>query len=260
MIRSSHDEYHEVIMMRIGLFSAAVALCSTVAAAGELSGPQIVFPLPDAERGRFLFSSKGCVVCHSINGVGGKAGPALDTSTGKEAIEPLEFAARMWRGAAAMSMLQSMEFGYQIEMTGEEIADLAAFVASPALQRTFSDRDIPEMMQGWTIDEPFPEKGGEWFDGRRGDDLALSGNGKIADVARGHMLTERWCTSCHVVVPDGEGGAAGPAFASIASRPDATEESILNWLSVPHPTMPEFMNLVETDFNDIAAYIMSLEP
>jgi len=247
------------MMMRIGLFSAAVALCSNIAAA-ELSGPQIVLPLPDAERGRFLFASKGCVVCHSINGVGGKAGPALDASTGKEAIRPLEFAARMWRGAAAMSMLQSMEFGYQIEMTGDEIADLAAFVASPALQNTFSDRDVPEMMQGWTIDEPFPAIGEEWPDREPGDDLARSEDANIGNPTRGHMLAERWCTSCHVVDLEGEGGDAGPAFVSIASRPTVTEKSIHDWLSVPHTTMPEFLNLVETDFNDIASYIMSLEP
>ena len=260
VIRSFHGEDHEAIMMRIGLFAVAVALCSGVAGAEESGGPQIVLPLPDAERGRFLFSSKGCVVCHSINGVGGKAGPALDAPAGEEAIEPLEFAARMWRGAAAMSMLQSMEFGYQIEMTGDEIADLAAFVASPALQSTFSDKDVPEVMRGWTIDEPFPAEEGEWIEGRPEYDLANSGDDQTADVARGRLLAGRWCTSCHVVVPDGEGADAGPAFASLLSRPDVTKESILNWLSMPHPKMPEFLNLVETDFNDIAAYIMSLEP
>ena len=41
----------------------------------------LVMPVPDAENGRSLFGSKGCVVCHSVNGIGGAAGPALDTTS-----------------------------------------------------------------------------------------------------------------------------------------------------------------------------------
>ena len=135
------------------VLAVAAALISITAAAQEQTGPRVVVPLPDAERGRFLFVSKACVVCHSVNGVGGTAGPALDATGEGTTIEPLEFAARMWRGAAAMTVLQSTELGYQIDMTGAEIADLAAFAASPSVQATFSERDIPEVMQGWTLDE-----------------------------------------------------------------------------------------------------------
>jgi mono/diheme cytochrome c family protein len=260
MIRSSHNVYSEVMMMRVSILAGAIALCSSFAVADPFVRQQIVLPVPDAERGRFLFASKGCVVCHSINGVGGKAGPALDAEADDRAIDPLEFAARMWRGAGAMAFLQSMEFGYQIEMAGDEIADLAAFIASRALQSTFSEKDVPEVMRGWTVDEPFPAFGEEWLDREPSDDLARSEDANIGNPTRGHMLAERWCTSCHVVDLEGEGGDAGPAFVSIASRPDVTEKSIRDWLSVPHTVMPEFLTLAETDFNDIASYIMSLEP
>lgn len=136
-----------------GLLAAALVAAAGAAAAQQAGAPKVVMPLPDAERGRFLFVSKGCVVCHSVNGVGGTAGPALDASADGATIEPLAFAARMWRGAVAMTTLQSTEFGYQIDMTDEELADLAAFAASPSVQATFSERDIPEVMQGWTLDE-----------------------------------------------------------------------------------------------------------
>ncbi len=140
-----------------GVVAALLTLGASGAQAQEAAEPRIVVPLPDAERGRFLFVSKGCVVCHSVNGVGGTAGPALDAPAGTNTIEPLEFAARMWRGAVAMTVLQSTEFGYQIDMTGDEIADLAAFAASPDVQADFSEEDIPEVMQGWTLKEGWEE-------------------------------------------------------------------------------------------------------
>ena len=140
---------------------AAKAQEATEGTAGPMAEPRIVLPLPDAERGKFLFVAKGCVVCHSVNGVGGTAAPALDAAGAGDTIDPLEFAARMWRGAVAMTVLQSTEFGYQIDMTGEEIADLAAFAADPALQATFSERDIPEVMRGWTLEQGWEEQLGD---------------------------------------------------------------------------------------------------
>jgi len=245
--------------MRIWIYLAVAVLIPSFAAAQEVAAPKLVVPIPDAERGRFLFASKGCVVCHAINGVGGSAGPALDAAADSSTVDPVDFAARMWRGAAAMAFLQSMEFGYQIALTGNEISDLAAFIASPERQSTFTESDIPEVMRGWTIDEPFSALEEEWDPW--GIDSALSDLdvGRIGNMTRGYMLAERWCTTCHVVDAEGEGGDVGPAFASVAAREGSSEEAIRDWLSVPHPNMPEFLNLNDNDFSDLAAYIMSLK-
>jgi len=62
--------------------------------------PGLVMPAMDANRGKHLFASKGCVVCHSINGVGGTDAPKLGASTMKPVMNPFEFFAKMWRGAA----------------------------------------------------------------------------------------------------------------------------------------------------------------
>ena len=43
------SEQEEVFMMRLGSFAAAIVLCSSLAAAEEAAGPQIVLPLPDAD-------------------------------------------------------------------------------------------------------------------------------------------------------------------------------------------------------------------
>lgn len=134
------------------LMLAAVAM-ATSAGAAEPIGRTLSLPIPDAERGRQLFADKACVVCHSVNGVGGRAGPPLDASEPAGIFDPMDFAARIWRGAEAMVALQNSEFGYIIELTGNEIADLAAFAESHDEQKDFSEDDIPELMQGWTIDD-----------------------------------------------------------------------------------------------------------
>lgn len=139
-------------MKRSVAIFAGAALTAGAVAAVEPVGTSFSLPVPDASRGAQLFVQKGCVVCHSINGFGGRVGPALDASEPAGIFDPLDFAARMWRGAEEMLALQETEFGYQIELTGRDIADLAAFAESHPLQQAFSEESIPEVMRGWTID------------------------------------------------------------------------------------------------------------
>ncbi len=116
---------------------------------------EIVLPLVDADRGRRLFVAKGCFLCHAVNGTGGIAAPALTAPEGIEQLDLMNFVARMWSGAYAMLELQALELGYQIELSGDEIADLAAFAASSEAQRTFSMEEIPETMRDWIIEKPY---------------------------------------------------------------------------------------------------------
>jgi cytochrome c len=106
--------------------------------------PALMMPMMDPARGRALFASKGCVVCHSINGIGGEDASPLDVSQMPGPMDAFEFAARMWRGAPGMIAMQQMELGAQIELTGEELADIIAFAHSSGEQAKFSEADIPE--------------------------------------------------------------------------------------------------------------------
>lgn len=108
-----------------------------------MMSPGLMMPGMDAARGRKLFASKGCVVCHSINGIGGEDARPLDASTMKTPMNPFDFAARMWRGAEAMVALQREELGKPIELTGQELADIIAFVHHVEEQKKLSERDIP---------------------------------------------------------------------------------------------------------------------
>ena len=109
----------------------------------ESRGPKLTMPTLNPARGRKLFAARGCVVCHSVNGVGGRIGPSFDISTFAPYENPFEFAARMWRGAEAMIALQNEDLGYQIDIDGEELGDITAFAYDRAEQRKFSERDIP---------------------------------------------------------------------------------------------------------------------
>lgn len=131
-------------------------------AASTLTNPsQIIFPMIDAERGRRLFVAKGCFLCHAVNSVGGIAAPALDAPYDIDQLDIMGFVARMWQGASAMLELQALELGYQIELSGDEIADLAAFASSPKVQQDFSMEEIPETLHDWILQKPY-WKGDGW--------------------------------------------------------------------------------------------------
>jgi len=120
----------------------------------------LLFPLMDPERGRELFTAKGCVVCHAVNGVGGNDGPPLDFDASRGPINPFEVAADMWTHAAHMIPMQEEELGYQIELTADELADLVAFLASPVEQKVFSEDDIPSEIRS-LLEKELEEQGEE---------------------------------------------------------------------------------------------------
>lgn len=103
----------------------------------------LAVPPMHAQRGRELFVSKGCVVCHQVNGVGGQIGPSFDAGEMPSTMHAFEFAARMWRGAGAMIEMQKEMLGGQIDLTGQELLDLIAFAHDEAEQKKLSESDIP---------------------------------------------------------------------------------------------------------------------
>ena len=101
------------------------------------SGAEVTWPNMNAANGRVLFATKGCVICHSINGVGGQAAPALDAHRLPALEDPFEFSARMWAGAPEMIALQKKDLGYQIQISGSDLADLFAFIHDEDEQQKF---------------------------------------------------------------------------------------------------------------------------
>jgi mono/diheme cytochrome c family protein len=108
----------------------------------------VATPPMDAQRGREVFVQKGCVACHSVNGVGGDLGPALNAADMPSPMNTFEFAARMWRGAQAMTALQEDMMGEVISLDGQDLADLVAFAHDENEQALLTKDQIPERFHG----------------------------------------------------------------------------------------------------------------
>jgi cytochrome c2 len=124
----------------------------------------------DAERGRQLFETKGCIHCHSFYGSGGKVGPDLST-VGLDT--PIAWAQTMWNHAPTMHA-KARELGVAWpEFEGNEMNDLLAYIR-------------------------------EMCGGPRHESELLP-----ADPDRGWQLFQsKSCIVCHAV--KGEGGHLGP--------------------------------------------------
>ncbi len=105
-------------------------------------GARLVIPLMSPERGKRLFVEKGCVACHAINGVGGHDAPAMDAHRNMGLVNPFDFAAKMWNHAPGMIAAQQEAFGDQIYFTGEELADIIAFLHNDEAQHSFSEANL----------------------------------------------------------------------------------------------------------------------
>jgi mono/diheme cytochrome c family protein len=200
----------------VGVISAVLLTGAgdSMAEAAELRG--------DAARGRTLFVSKGCVVCHAINEVGGTSAPPLDPEFAPGEVDPLDFVARMWRGAEPMIFMQQQELGVQIDFTGQELADIIAFVRDPSERRKFSEQTLAQ-----------------------------------GDPEAGRDIVRSWCTACHVVDLEGTGADAGPPLPALLAGKQRSADEIRGWLADPHPPMPN-LNLSRQEIEDILAYLESL--
>lgn len=115
------------------------------AEAGTQISPGLVMPPLDAVHGKMVFAAKGCVLCHAINGIGGTDAPAIDASTMAAEMNPFDFVAKMWNHSQGMIAMQEDEMGEQITFeNGQQIADIIAFLHDDAVQKTFSEEDIPQ--------------------------------------------------------------------------------------------------------------------
>ena len=128
----------------------------TAAQNGAEDPVQLAMPHADPARGRALFVAKGCIACHAVNELGGTSAPPLDAEEMADAIDPLDFVARMWRGAEAMIFMQQQSLGEQLDFTGQELADIIAFVRDPKEQRRLFEADVPPQYRRRLRSEPVP--------------------------------------------------------------------------------------------------------
>jgi cytochrome c551/c552 len=86
-----------------------------------------VFLSTDPEQGRAVFQEKGCIRCHSVNGVGGKIGPDLG-GLGAEPSGPAFLVTAMWNHAPHMwAYMQAEHLSYPT-LSYEEAAQVVAYL------------------------------------------------------------------------------------------------------------------------------------
>jgi mono/diheme cytochrome c family protein len=79
------------------------------------------------------------------------------------------------------------------------------------------------------------------------------------DPQRGKAYSQKYCSDCHAVTPDGgkSPDAKAPPFTVAANTKGMTAMALSVWLQTGHPTMPNIRLRPETA-SDIIAYILSL--
>ncbi len=133
------------IALLAGLGNVTDAMGDHVASSesvGPMHGARLVIPVMNPDRGKKLFLRKGCVACHAINGVGGHDAPPMDAHRDMGLVNPFDFAAKMWNHAPAMVAAQEEAFGEQIYFTGQELADIIAFLHDDGVQHAFNEHDL----------------------------------------------------------------------------------------------------------------------
>lgn len=82
---------------------------------------------------------------------------------------------------------------------------------------------------------------------------------KTPDIENGAKLARTLCTTCHLIGEATEHPVPAdvPSFVGIANRPGQTIDRLSNWLTEPHPPMPN-LNLTRIEIRDLTGYILSL--
>jgi len=158
----------------------AIALCVLAIGSGPASAlddgnehqdtraTRLLMPIMDSKEGMKLFMEKGCYICHSVNGVGGNDAAALDAHEMDEFMNPFELAAKMWLMAPIMIPAQESELGAQIEFTGEELANIIAFLHDDAQQHQFTGDALTQAQRAAQDSHGGEESGNEVRDDELG--------------------------------------------------------------------------------------------
>ncbi len=181
----------------------------------------------NVDSGKKLFSTKGCIRCHQVGGVGGVLGPSLD-GVGQSGA-PMNVAAAMWNHGPTMAEAMRARGIERPSLNTSELRDLIAYLRAAA-----------------------PERAG-------GPVSILPGR-----VNEGRALFEKkQCIKCHSI--QGKGGNIGPDLGRRGLYRNLVEFAAALWNKAPAMlramklrkfTVPQ---LNGEEMADIVAYLRSFQ-
>jgi ubiquinol-cytochrome c reductase cytochrome b subunit len=214
--------------------------------------------------GADLFSSQGCIACHTVHGQGGNIGPNL-SSIGSQGLS------NQWINtqirdpkshdpSTAMPAFKSL--------TDQQVKNLVDFLQSlggssssgQSSSQSSSSSQPPQKVQAKSTGEPNTAPAAKPSGPNRPS--ASSQSQSASQINQGQSLfSSQGCIGCHTV--NGEGGSVGPNLSNIGSKGLSKQ-----WLMVqlknpkkhdPSTVMPSFSSMSDSDINAITNYLESLK-
>ncbi|NUB23878.1 c-type cytochrome [Azospirillum brasilense] len=93
--------------------------------------------------------------------------------------------------------------------------------------------------------------------------FAMADVTQAADAEAGRSIADRWCAACHLISDSNadsravRGTDAVPTLSSIARDPNRSPNWLRQWLTFPHPPMPD-LNLSRSEIDDVIAYLQGM--
>jgi cytochrome c2 len=79
------------------------------------------------------------------------------------------------------------------------------------------------------------------------------------NVANGQALSKKWCESCHIISEEAAAGMEGQVAPSYMEFKVSNASELQAKVSAPHPFMPSFKDFTSQDYEDMMAYIATVE-
>ncbi|NIM48575.1 MAG: c-type cytochrome [Gemmatimonadales bacterium] len=118
--------FHSRRLMESGAFAVALAMALLLWSDGRAAAQELPGLTQNPLAGAQVFGAKGCVRCHSVNGLGGKVGPDLGQIPQRRSF--YELAATMWNHLPRMGEEMRERGIERPEMSAQDVADLIAFL------------------------------------------------------------------------------------------------------------------------------------
>jgi cytochrome c551/c552 len=111
------------LLRKATLLAIAIVLSAVFVCPGDLP---VDISSASPVRGKLALTSKGCITCHSIWGVGGKLGPDLATAGADQSFQ--QIASMFWNHTPRMVQLMKQKGSDWPALSEQEMADIISFI------------------------------------------------------------------------------------------------------------------------------------